>query len=187
MPSRSGRGSKRALETTSHKSGKRQEEVPNLQEDEDIEEMNAKATKKQFKVHGWRFSDWIPSPIRSLSADPYSSNLAVGREDGGIEICDTNNKFLVKSRIAGNVDFKLQELCWSNTTQSRGRLFGISLRGFVFEVNLKELSHGKFLDTYGGTPWCMAMSPRNAILLIGCEDGCKYGFYDLKNGVPNGF
>jgi len=40
----------------------------------------------EFSVHKWRFPDWMPSPIRSIVGDPTSSMVAVGREDGDIEV-----------------------------------------------------------------------------------------------------
>jgi hypothetical protein len=45
------------------------------------------------------------------------------------------NKWYCQARIPGMKDFKLQTLVWSPTPDQSGRLFGISLRGFVFEVN----------------------------------------------------
>lgn len=37
-------------------------------------------------VHRYRFSDWIPSPIRSIATDLNSEFIAVGRENGDIEV-----------------------------------------------------------------------------------------------------
>jgi hypothetical protein len=38
-------------------------------------------------VHRYRFSDWIPSPIKCIAADPFSEYVAIGRENGDIEVC----------------------------------------------------------------------------------------------------
>lgn len=82
------------------------------------------------------------------------------------------------AHIAGAVDFKLQALCWSRwheADESRPgasqRLFGISLRGFLFEVDLRRLDLSNVCDCYGGAAWSLAASPRAALLAVGGEDG----------------
>jgi hypothetical protein len=66
--------------------------------------------------------------------DIFSSRIAIGRDDGEIEIVSSLNGFNCIARIAGSVEFKLQALKWSTIDEEAGRLFGISLRGFLFEV-----------------------------------------------------
>ena len=39
----------------------------------------------KFGVHRFRFGDVLPSAIKSIASDPYSSLVAIGREDGDIE------------------------------------------------------------------------------------------------------
>jgi hypothetical protein len=87
-----------------------------------------------YSIHRLRFGDWQPSVIRAIAADPFSTNVAVGREDGDIEICDSSNKWYTQTVLPGSTDFKLQSLVWSSVFSERGRLFGVSLRGFIFEV-----------------------------------------------------
>eukprot|EP01041_Mallomonas_annulata_P004727 gene4727-9388_t len=131
-------------------------------------------------VHRWRYPDWIPSPIRSIASDPFSSKVALGREDGDIEIACSSSKWHTLARIYGQEDFKLQSLVWS--TVEEGRLFGISLNGFIFEVDLKGLLLKNIQDSCGGSAWCLAPSPRSPILAIGCEDGtCRIFTYDNNN------
>lgn len=55
--------------------------------------------------------------------------------------------------------------------EEAGRLFGISLKGFLFEVDLSTGTFTNMQDTYSGAAWCMAASPRQNILAIGGEDG----------------
>lgn len=119
----------------------------------------------------------------------YSST---GRENGDIDIYDASNhqKFFCTARIAGMKGFQLQCLVWTPSSSSCyhddnedkykelqpsqrtvGRLFGISLRGFLFEVDLSLLQIVSIMDTYGGSAWCMAASPRESALALGCEDG----------------
>lgn len=52
------------------------------------------------------------------------------------QICDINQKFHTLARVAGREDFKLQSLVWAARPEHSNRLFGISLRGFIFEVRL---------------------------------------------------
>jgi hypothetical protein len=89
-----------------------------------------------LNVHRLRFGDWKPAPIKSIAVDPFSSKVAIGREDGDIEICNSMHKWYVQARAPGQQDFKLQCLTWAALSSERGRLFGISLRGFIFEVRV---------------------------------------------------
>ena len=88
----------------------------------------------QLNVHRLRFSNWQPSPIKTLASDPFSCKVAVGREDGDIEIRDASNKWYVQATAPGQKNFNLQALTWATEKSESGRLFGISLRGFIFEV-----------------------------------------------------
>ena len=88
-----------------------------------------------YEVHRLRFSDWHPTSIKSIAVDPFSSKVAVGREDGDIEICNAAYKWYIQTKTPGQKDFMLQSLQWSTTIEDSGRLFGISLRGFIFEVS----------------------------------------------------
>jgi hypothetical protein len=88
----------------------------------------------EYTVHRLRIGDWVPAPIKSIAADPYSNKVAVGREDGDIEICNSAHKWYTQAKSSGQKDFQLQSLSWAALPSESGRLFGISLRGFIFEV-----------------------------------------------------
>jgi WD40 repeat protein len=124
---------------------------------------------KSYLVHRLRIGDWAASSINSIATNRYSSKIAVGRDDGDIEILDSNSKFYSQARIPGMKNFKLQALAWSTTEENR--LFGISLRGFLYEVDLGALRIKNKRDSYGGAAWCLATSPRSPVLAVGCEDG----------------
>jgi hypothetical protein len=98
-------------------------------------------------VHRMRFSDWQPSAIKTLASDPFSCNLAVGREDGDIEIRDSSHQWYVQATAPGQKGFNLQALTWAADKSESGRLFGISLRGFVFEVHLTLNPTRKFVKS----------------------------------------
>jgi hypothetical protein len=37
-------------------------------------------------IHQYNFSNWMPSPVRSLAVDKASGIVAIGRQDGEIEV-----------------------------------------------------------------------------------------------------
>jgi hypothetical protein len=39
-----------------------------------------------FSVHRLRIGDWVPCAIKSIAVDPFSSKIAVGRDNGDIEV-----------------------------------------------------------------------------------------------------
>ncbi len=129
-------------------------------------------SNSEFRVHRLRIGNWVPSPIKCIASDPFSSRIAVGREDGDIEICDASCKWYCQAVIPGMKDFSLRCLEWSPLPQEKGRLFGVSTRGFIFEVDFAALKIKDMRDSYGGAVWCMSMSPRETTIAIGCEDGC---------------
>ncbi|CAM9226835.1 unnamed protein product [Ectocarpus fasciculatus] len=125
----------------------------------------------EYKVHRCKFSDWTPSPVRSIAVDPHSPLVAVGREQGDIEICNSSQKWFVQNRIPGSEDFQLRHLVFSTVEQEQGRLFGISLRGVLFEVDFARLCIKNIRDSYGGAAWSLAANARSPVLAVGCEDG----------------
>lgn len=60
---------------------------------------------EEFTVHRLRFGDWIPSPIKALAGDPFSSIVAVGRIDGDIEVI-LKNSAIQKSNHTGQSDLQ---------------------------------------------------------------------------------
>lgn len=39
-----------------------------------------------FNVHRLRIGDWVPCAIKSIAVDQFSSKIAIGRENGDIEV-----------------------------------------------------------------------------------------------------
>lgn len=125
----------------------------------------------EYKVHRCKFSDWKPSGIHTITVDSFSALVAIGREDGSIELCNANQKWFVQARIPGCEDFQLRHLVFSSVELEQGRLFGISLRGVLFEVDFVNVSIKNIRDSYGGAAWSLASTGRAPILAVGCEDG----------------
>ena len=126
--------------------------------------------KEDITVHRYKFSDWTPSPIKCLAVDPFSGLIAVGRDDGDIELTHPAQSWFIQARIIGKEGFALKNLAFSPLKSDSGRLFGSSLCGFVFEVDFESLTLKNVRDSYGGAVWALASSPRGAALALGCED-----------------
>jgi len=133
----------------------------------------------------------MSSPVRSLSTCPFTNRVAVGREQGDIEIREAKYKWHSIANAPGCIDFQLQSITWSKIYEERGRLFGISLRGFIFELDMSTLIIKNVRDTYGGAAWCMTSSVRDATIAVGAEDGAAH-LFDYSNnrleyirGLPN--
>ena len=142
----------------------------------------------RIDIHRLRFGNYVPNAIQSIARDPFSPLVAVGRVDGDIEIYNSNSKWHVQCTVPGKRFFKLQQLVWSTNSKEKHRLFGVSLRGFVFEVDLKALTIMNIRDSYGGAAWSVCSSTMREggsdidvdvdgaanevpILCVGCEDG----------------
>ena len=135
-------------------------------------------------VHRLRFGDWTPSPIKSIAPDPFSAMVAIGREDGDIEIADSScSKWYTIARVPGRTNFDLRSLVWATSESERGRLFGISLRGFLFEIDLATLSFKNVQESYGGAVWCVSAHPTEPTIAVGCEDGSVRMFSYAGGGL----
>ena len=124
-----------------------------------------------YSVHRFRFGNYVPAAIKSITSDPFSNRIAVGRIDGDVEICDSKNKMYVQVKVPGRKGFQLQTIEYSTAKEEAGRLFGISLRGFTFEIDMETLCIKNVRDSYGGIAWCMAMHKYKPHFAVGCEDG----------------
>jgi len=142
----------------------------------------------EFEVHRLRIGNVKPSQITSLAADfPSSSKVAVGRDNGTIEIMDSKSNFTVLCRIGGYDSFELQALQWSRAStednKNQNRLFGLSRRGFLFEVDFeRSMISSKLVDCYSSAAWCLSGCPRRDELAVGGEDGAvKLFTYETEN------
>ena len=67
----------------------------------------------EYTVHRWRFSNWKPSAIKAFAVDDLSNLVAIGREDGNIDIHSPLEKWMSIAHISGRADFNLRSLQWS--------------------------------------------------------------------------
>lgn len=153
------------------------------------------SNSNRIDIHRLRFGNYVPNAIQSIARDPFSHLVAVGRIDGDIEIYNSHSKWHIQCTIPGKRFFKLQQLVWSTSSKEKHRLFGVSLRGFVFEVDLKALTIINIRDSYGGAAWSVCSSTLSTksegesedsatpILCVGCEDGTVKVFQYDSGGL----
>lgn len=135
---------------------------------------------------------WMPSPVHALATNPDRKVVAVGREDGDIELTVPSEGYRVEARIPGHKGKGLRSLVWlegKGDSESQGdgvepaRLFGCGLDGTVFEADLVRLCYKNVRDAYGGSAWCMRAASELALLAVGCEDGSVRLFSTDGGGV----
>lgn len=132
---------------------------------------------------------WMPQPVHALATRPDSKVVAVGREDGDIELAVPAEGYRMEARVPGQKNKGLRSLAWIEGTGGEGgaedeggdgavdadgdgaRLFGCGLDGTVFEVDLLRLCYKNTRDAYGGAAWCMRPAAALSLLAVGCDDG----------------
>lgn len=139
-----------------------------------------------------RMQVWMPSPVHALATNPDRKVVAVGREDGDIELTVPSEGYRVEARIPGQKGKGLRSLVWmegNDDSESQGdtaedaRLFGCGLDGTVFEADLVRLCYKNVRDVYGGSAWCMRVASELGVLAVGCDDGSVRLFSTEGGGV----
>lgn len=157
---------------------------------------------QKVAVNVSRIQVWMPQPVHALATRPDNKVVAVGREDGDIELAVPTEGYRVEARIPGQKDKGLRSLAWiggasgdnSGSEMESGdseaaaedegaRLFGCGLDGTVFEVDLLKLCYKNVRDAYGGAAWCMRPAASLSLLAVGCEDGSIRLFSTEEGGV----
>lgn len=136
---------------------------------------------------------WMPSAVHALATRPDSKVVAVGREDGDVELTVPAEGYRVEARVPGQKGKGLRSLVWigdrgdgglqvgSPEVAEAARLFGCGLDGTVFEVDVVRLCYKNVRDAYGGSAWCMRPSSSLSLLAVGCEDG-SIRLYSTEEG-----
>lgn len=134
----------------------------------------------------------MPSAVHALAPHPGGRVVAVGREDGDIELAVPSEGYRVEARIPGQEGKGLRSLAWIGEVggERQGerpaqpqRLFGCGLDGTLFEVDLERLCYKNVRDAFGGAVWCMRASSPLSLLAIGCEDGSLRLFTTEGDGL----
>ncbi|KAF9173165.1 U3 small nucleolar RNA-associated protein [Mortierella sp. AD011] len=159
-----------------------------------------------MEVHRCRFVDYIPSAINALTFAPNTTRpvLACGRANGDIEVWNPKNEWTLEKVIPGGKNTSVEALAWAHQTiltededfwdsekekqaaikklvKTPPRLFSAGLNAVVTEWDLTTLKPKRSVDSHGGAVWCMATNHANAILAVGCEDGCVR-LFDIADG-----
>jgi len=132
--------------------------------------------------------------IECLAFSPSGDKLAVGRDEGVIEIYEVSTWHLTQ-RIAGGVGKSVRSLCWTAPTT----LYSSGLTGEITEWDLNSLSARRDpVPTGGGPAWRMCHVPRVkgisdegvSHFFLACDDGTVRWFtyeHDAsKQGKNNG-
>lgn len=141
-----------------------------------------KVSSSQVKVHRCRFAEWMPSGIVTIEASPTGAKLAVARENGNIEIWNTEDGWFCERVIQGPSKRIVEALIWQ-VNGTRERLFSAGMTGMLIEWNLTKLAPKRTTDSCGGGPIhaaCLKQGSSSsaeeswacsATLALGCSDG----------------
>ncbi|KAJ6244042.1 u3 small nucleolar RNA-associated protein [Anaeramoeba flamelloides] len=141
---------------------------------------NRKTDLESFYVHRARCIKWEPSGIRSLEFHPSGDWLAVGRENGDLEIWNTSlyYSWYCETRIAGTASETIEKIVWSLDGK---RLFSCSLGSHVIEWSLTSLKAKTVCDSFGGAVRDLKLNHKGDTIAIACEDG-RIRLFDISNG-----
>jgi hypothetical protein len=166
-----------------HRSNQSQHQDPNAGSPDEAE------PREEIKVHMARFLQYQPSGITAIAHDDVGERLAVARDNGDIQLWSTSlPRWHPVATLAGTVHSKIRSLCWSRykaeDCPGGARLFSASLSGHIAEWSLGSLMPVHVADTYGGAAWCMAASPDQSMLAVGCHDGMCRLFSVTEDSGP---
>ncbi|KAG5180826.1 quinon protein alcohol dehydrogenase-like superfamily [Tribonema minus] len=114
----------------------------------------------------------MPRAVHAIAPQPGGALVAVGRNDGDIELMVPSENYSVLKRIPGKSGKHLQQaLAWCAGDMGQHRLIGCGLDGFLFEADLTKLQLTNVRETYGGPAWSLAIAPHAPIAAVGCDDG----------------
>ncbi|XP_076814347.1 U3 small nucleolar RNA-associated protein 4 homolog [Clavelina lepadiformis] len=129
----------------------------------------------KFVVHRCRLFKFTPCAVQCMAASVETSDLAVARSDGSIEIWSTKYSWFQKLVIPGSSDHSVESLIWVGN-----RLLSGGLQGDITEYDLTDATVKLSVDSFGGAVWCIAYSIVKDKIAVGCEDG-SVKMFDVKN------
>ncbi|KAG5363453.1 U3 small nucleolar RNA-associated protein 4 [Yarrowia sp. B02] len=143
-------------------------------------------------VHRCRFVDYNPAGITALAFSRRSDlsqnasadlRLAVGRDNGDIEIWNPRWQWLHETTLRGGKGRSVEGLAWSDSGEASGkpRLFSIGGSTAITEWNVATGQPRVNYDCHSGVIWCIAVSECGTKLAAGCENGSVV-VVDLSGG-----
>ena len=120
-----------------------------------------------MQLHRARFVEWTPAAVAALAATADGSAVAVGRDDGAIELYDVASDWRCAARIPGCAGASITALLWTERAAARGgggaasasaspRLFSAGLSGEIVEWDTQALRPLAATDSTGGPVWHMS-------------------------------
>ena len=130
------------------------------------------ATSSFLKLHRSRLVDWTPASISAIAPSIDGRAVAVGREDGEIELYNVSEDWHCVLRIPGEEGSALTSLVWCAATSdafgddgmpsaTAGALSLVSagLSGNLIEYDLLNLRARSTTPSMGGPVWSLAVQP----------------------------
>jgi U3 small nucleolar RNA-associated protein 4 len=137
-------------------------------------------------LHRCRFVDYPPSSITSVAfshpsspqsryAPPKTLRLAIGRNNGSIEIWNPlNGTWYHEVTLQGGKDRSIESLAWIQDYDAAGngqlRLLSIGYSSILTEWDLSTGRPAKHVDCHGGAIWSLAAQPRRNIADVPQEE-----------------
>jgi U3 small nucleolar RNA-associated protein 4 len=120
-----------------------------------------------MELHRARFVEWTPAAVAAMAPTADGRALAVGRDDGCIELYDVAADWRCALRIPGCEGASITTLLWcEEAAGSSGaaaaaaapapRLFSAGLSGQIVEWDLQALRPLAATDSTGGPVWHMS-------------------------------
>ena len=121
-----------------------------------------------MQLHRARFVEWTPAAVAALAATADGGAVAVGRDDGAIELYDVASDWRCAARIPGCAGASITALLWTERAAgARGsaagasaaappRLFSAGLSGEIVEWDTQALRPLAATDSTGGPVWHMS-------------------------------
>lgn len=121
----------------------------------------------KLTLHRARFVDWTPAAITAVAPTPDGLAVAVGREDGEIELYNVVEDWQCVLRVPGTDGFVLTSLVWCSASAGFDdgsaakdlRLVASGLGGNLVEVDLLRLCPRSSTSSLGGPVWHMSAQP----------------------------
>lgn len=111
-------------------------------------------------LHRGRFIKLTPSSVAALAPTPDGGAVAVGREDGSLELYDVAADWHCVLRVPGCERASLTGLAWCSPGEGLPpRLLSSSLSGQLVTWDLQALRPLSSVDSGGGPVWHISAQP----------------------------
>lgn len=135
-----------------------------------------------MNIHRSRFVDYTPHTITALAFShpstsagaktPHDLRLAVGRNNGDIEIWNPRFHWVHEQTFKGGKGRTIEALAWSVWPETNvPRLFSIGGSTVITEWDLKTGMPLQNYDCNAGIIWSLAVNKDNSKIAVGCDNG----------------